>query len=85
MLEKASNEFLGGQGHGFGPGIFVGPVTEGDFSVGDREDAMVGDGDAVDVSGKIVQYLLWALESGFAVDDPLGLGPRIGQDEARGL
>ena len=57
MREEAADEFLGRQAHGLFNRLFflsVIEVGEGDFSVLDVLDAVVGDGDAVDVAPQVV-------------------------------
>ena len=51
----------------------VGRVTpaKGDLAVGQRDQAMVGDGDAVSVAAEILQYVIGSAEGGFGVDDPI--------------
>lgn len=39
--------------------------------VGDREQAVVGDGDAVSVAGQIVKDVFWSAEGGLGIDDPV--------------
>jgi hypothetical protein len=47
------------------------PIPKGDLSVVGRDDSAVGDGDTVNVPGKIVEDFGCALDSRFAVNDPV--------------
>jgi hypothetical protein len=49
----------------------------------DGEDAAVGDGDAVDVAGQVVEDLLGALTRRLAVDDPVLLPDGRGDLQVR--
>ena len=53
--------------------IVVGGVApaEGDLAVGQRDQAMVGDGDAVSVATEILQHVLGSAEGWFGVEDPV--------------
>ena len=53
--------------------IVVGRVApaEGDLFVGQRNQAMVGDGDAVGIAAEILQHVLGSAEGWFGVDDPI--------------
>jgi hypothetical protein len=46
-------------------------VEEGDLAVVDIEDAMVRDGDAMGVAGKVGEDFVRAIERGLGVDDPV--------------
>jgi len=39
--------------------------------VGDREQPVVGDGDAVSVAGQVVKDVFWSAEGGLGIDDPV--------------
>ena len=47
------------------------PPAEGDLVTGPRDEAMVGDGDAMVVGAQVVEDILGAAEGRLAVDDPL--------------
>ena len=47
------------------------PVAEGDGALVDGEDAPVGDGDAVDVAGEVIEHSGFALSPRFAPGDPI--------------
>jgi hypothetical protein len=70
--QKASQELLHGQGH---EALLVaaGGVSpaEGDLVARQANEAMVGDSDAMGVGAQVVEYILWAPEGRFAVDDPV--------------
>lgn len=72
MREEAVNKFIGVQGHDFFPVVLSAvAVGEGDLVIGDIEDAMVGDGDAVGVTAEVIENDFGACEGGFGVDDPI--------------
>jgi len=70
--EKASQELLHRQGHEAWL-VSVGGVSpaEGDLVTGQRDEAMVGDGDAMGVGAQVVEDVLRATERRLAVDHPL--------------
>src|SRR5215467_3869974 len=70
--EKASQELLHRQGHEAWL-VSVGGVSpaEGDLVTGQRDEAMVGDGDAMGVGAQVVEDILRATETRLAVDHPL--------------
>ena len=45
--------------------------AEGDLIVGQLDQAMVGDGDAVSIAAEILQHVLGSAEGWFRVDDPV--------------
>jgi hypothetical protein len=71
MLEEPANELLGGKGERFwGPAIAIG-VTECHGTCVDGDDSTVGDRDAMNVAGQVVQNGVGPLDGGLAVDDPV--------------
>ena len=72
VKQKAAQERLGGERHGLAS-IAVGPilVEEGHLIAVHRDDAFVGDRDAMSVAAEVGEYLLGACEGAFAVDHPL--------------
>ena len=76
MLQKTADEFHGRQGHGPPPAYplllaFSGLlVSKSHLTVLDRENAVVGDRDPVDITGQILQDLVCALDTGLAIDHP---------------
>ena len=72
MREEAVNKFIGGKRHDFFLVVIAAvAVGEGDVAVGDLEDAVVSDGDAVGVAAEVIEDDLGAGESGFGIDDPI--------------
>ena len=71
MLQKAAQEFHGLQGHGlpFPGGCIL--VPEGHMIVIHGENAVVGDGDPVDIAGQVSQHLFRLLEGRSGEDDPV--------------
>ena len=45
--------------------------TKGDLAVGQRDQSMVGDGDAMGVAAEILEHIVGAAEGWFGVDDPV--------------
>jgi hypothetical protein len=72
VKQEATQKLIAREGHQFLL-IVVSGVTpaEGDLAVGQRDQAMVGDGDAVSVATEILQYVLGSAEGWFGVDDPI--------------
>jgi hypothetical protein len=72
VKEKASQELLHRQGHQ-ALLVSVGGVSpaKGDLVAGERDEAMVGDGDAMGVGTQVVEDILRAAERRLAVDHPL--------------
>lgn len=70
--EKASQELLHRQGHE-ALLVTVGGVSpaKGDLVTGQRDEAMVGNRDAMGVGAQVVEYILGAPERRLAVDDPV--------------
>jgi len=73
MLEKATHELQGRECHGLPASLLGVLVAEGYGVVVDGKDAVVGDGNPVDVAGEVHEDLLGALDRGFTVDDPRGM------------
>jgi hypothetical protein len=70
MLPKATDELIGGQGHGL-PTLVLGVlVAEADRPISDGEETVVGPCDAVDIPAQVVQDWLPALRGRSTVDDP---------------
>ena len=79
MHQEAADELVGIERHQLvSPGTFDAVVLplEGDAVVVERDQAPVGDGDAVGVAREIVQHFLGATERPFAVDDPFAVAQR---------
>jgi hypothetical protein len=70
MLQKATDELMGGQGHGV-PQLVLGVLgAEAHLPISDGEEAVVGQRDPVDIAAQVVQDLLPALRGRFTVNDP---------------
>ena len=89
VQEEAAQELIDRQGHepllvavsGVAP-------AEGDVALGESNQPVVGDGDAVGVGAEIAQHMFWSAEGPFGVDDPVvaeqdsqpgGEGARFGE------
>jgi len=70
MAEEAPDEFRGAERHGLVLAVAIIVIAEGDGAVGDGGDAVVGNGDAVDVAAEIAQQDLGFGEGALGVDDP---------------
>ena len=81
VLEEAAHELLAGDA-AHPPAVgFAMRVADGDSLVVEADDASVGDRDAEDVAGEIIEHGLLAFAPGRAMDDP-GLGPGgVGQNQ----
>jgi|SRR5207244_1016904 len=72
MLPEAPQKLLRRKRHGAGlaaMGVILPAKTH--RGVGDREQPVVGDGDAVSVAGQIVKDVFWSAEGGLGIDDPV--------------
>jgi hypothetical protein len=73
VLKEAAHELRGRQCHDVPaslPGVLI---AKGDGVVCDEEDAVVGDGDPVDVAGEVHEDFFGPVDGGLAVDDPRGV------------
>src|ERR1035437_5224164 len=72
MEHEATQELFGGDRHlALLAAVSVVLPAEGDVAVGDGQEAMIGDGDAVCVTSQVVEHILRSAEGAFAIDDPL--------------
>src|SRR5208283_3373324 len=65
--------------------VFTVLVLDGDRLVVEADDARVGESDAKDVAGEIVEHGLFATPPGGDVEDPGPVPHRVGDDEIRAL
>ena len=71
MEQEAANELLGGERHQFTPIlVFSIAVSEGDFTVVDRADAIIGKRHAVGVATEIIEDMGGRAERFFGIDHP---------------
>ena len=83
MLEEAADEFVAGDLAGPPTRGFALLVSDGHGVIVESGDAGVGDGDAKDIAGEVVEHRLLALAPWRDMDDP-GLAPcGLGEDEVR--
>ena len=81
VLEEAAHELLPGDAAGPPPVGFAMLVADGDSLIVEPDDTGVGDRNAEDVAGEVIEHDLFAFAPGRAMDDP-GLGPGgIGQNQ----
>lgn len=77
VLQEAADELLGGKGHGLGlVAVAIILPLESDHAVFQRQDAPVGDGDAVGITAEILQYVLGSAKGRLGIDDPLAFAER---------
>jgi len=81
MLKKPAHKFIGGKGHGLPLRVTALLVAKGDFAVLDRQDPAVGDSDPMHIATEVRQNVVGALESRFAINDPLLLPGYLGNPE----
>jgi hypothetical protein len=72
MKQEAAQELFRFDGH-HSLAISMGIISpaEGNLVVGEGDQAMVGDGDAMSVAGEIAEDMMRAAERGFGIDDPI--------------
>jgi hypothetical protein len=80
VLEEAAQKLLCGKAHGLPSELAAVLIAEEDLFICDGQDAVVGNGDAVDVAGEITQDLARVLESGPAMDNPVLLPDGFRED-----
>ena len=74
MLEEAAQELLRRERHGALLAVVrVVLPAKGDLGVGDREQAMVGDGHAMGVAGQVVKDVFGSAKGRLGIDDPVAL------------
>ena len=71
VLKKPPDELLCPEGHDLLLSLTGILVAECDAAIVHGKDSAVGDGDPMDIPGKIGQHLLGSAYTGLAVDDPL--------------
>lgn len=78
MEQEAAKEFVGMKGEGFfaGEGVAI-PDGEGDGGRSERDEAVVGDADAMGVVAEVAKELGGAVEGAFGIDDPGFLVERV--------
>ena len=82
--QEPANELVGRQGHGLAPaGVAAISIGEGDGTVLNREQPVVGDGDAMGVAADVVQDRLGAAKSTLGIDHPL-LVVELSEQAAKG-
>src|ERR1039457_3112556 len=85
MEHEAAQELFGGYRHlALLAAVRVVFPTEVDVAVGNGQEPMIGDGDAVGVACQIVEHILRSAKGAFAVDDPL-LTKERSQERGKGF
>jgi hypothetical protein len=85
VLQKATDKFLGQEGHGFPPMELGVLITKTDLAVVDGENPVVRQGNAVDVPTRVAEHLFRASHGRFAIDDPLRGPDRLGNAQIGAL
>ena len=72
MQQEAPQELFGGKRHQspFAAARIVFP-EEGDFAIGEVDNAMVRDGDPVRVASQVMEDMLWTAEWPLGIDNPI--------------
>ena len=70
MLEEAAHEFMAAQTAGSPATGLAFPVLDGDRFVVETDDAGVGESDAKDIAGEVLEHGLFAVAPGGDVEDP---------------
>ena len=77
MQQEAAHELVGVEDHALGSRrVAIIAPCKGDTGVVDRDEPVVGDGDAVGVAGKVGQHLLGAGKRALGVDQPFDAARR---------
>jgi hypothetical protein len=72
VQQEATQELIQRQGHQFLLIVMSRvPPTKGDLAIGQRDEAMVGDGHAMGVTAEILEHIFGAAEGWFAIDHPV--------------
>ena len=86
MEEETTDEFMGIKGDGLlFISIFAISITQGDLTVLDVEDAVIGQRHAVGVAAEVIKHGLWRTERLFGVDHPALLAYGLGLVGRRGI
>jgi hypothetical protein len=79
LRPTASDELVGGSGHG-SPALVLGVLTaEAPLTIGDGEPPGVGQREPMDRAAQLIKHLFRALHGGLAVDHPACGPDRLGQ------
>ena len=72
MLQEAAQElFVGKRHHATLAAVLVVFPGERNLSIGDVQDAMVGDRHPMRIAGQVVQNMFWSAERPLGVDNPI--------------
>ena len=83
VLEEATHEFVAAQPAGSRSAGLAFLVLDGDRLVVEPDDAGVGESDAKDVAGEVVEHRLFTGAPSGDVEDPWCAPHRVGDDEVR--
>src|SRR4051794_33988338 len=83
VLEEAAHELVATEPAGAPPAGLAVLVLEADPVVVEADDAGVGERDAEDVAGEVVEHRLLTLAPGADVEDPWRVPDRVRDDEIR--
>jgi hypothetical protein len=85
VQEEAADELPGVESHGSGAVVFFAvPPLEGHLCILKRQQAVVGNGDAVGIAAEVIEDLGGSPEGRFGIDDPLMLSISA-QEPGKGL
>ena len=85
MQQKPAQEFVGRDGHvALLVAVSVVLPAEGDLTVGEGDQPVVGDGHAMGIAGQVVEHVFWSAEGWLGVDNPI-LPEQLSQKAAEGL
>jgi hypothetical protein len=73
VLQKASYEFLGPEGHAFPLAVTAVLITKGHPTIIDIENSVVGDSDTMKVASQIVQDVVYMSYGWFTIHHPRNL------------
>ena len=74
MLQEPSKELYAIEGHrAFLAVIGIILPTEPDLRFGDRDNPMIGDGDAMGITRQVLKNVVWPTKGWFRIDDPIVL------------
>ena len=72
MQKESSNKFPCVKGHCLDVVVFLAVfIREGDTSIVDRQNAIIGNSNPMSIASKIIQYLFGTVEGWFYIDNPI--------------
>lgn len=72
MLQEAAQKLFDREGHGAALAVMrVVLPSKGDLSAVQRQQAVIGDGDAMGIASQILEYVFWAAKRRLGIDYPV--------------